>query len=113
MATAQELVDALLRLTRHECDAVILQAEPFYVQAAMVSDAEFVLEAVSGAFLPGPLTAGQLQKLHALRFQPPGQLSPNHWQHPRSDAVEAARILIQTLSDVYGVAVGAAEVIEV
>ena len=113
MATAQELVDALLRLSRHECDAVILQAEPFYVQAAMVSDAEFVLEAVSGAFLPAPLTAGQVQKLHALRFQPPGPLSPNHWQHPGSDAARAAGILTETLDEVYGIPLDAAEVIEV
>jgi len=113
MATVQDLVDGLERVRVKHTEAVIFQGDKGYVQAALVTKDQFKLEAVSDEFLEKPLTTAQLLALRRLGFQPPGPLSPNHWQHASADPSAAAEVLGQTLTQVYGESLDAVEVVDV
>ena len=114
MATVQDIVDGLERLTAGNIDALIVQGREAYVQAALVNEGNFKLEAVSDEFLKKPLTTAQLLALRRLGFQPPGPLSPNHWHYAvTADPGAAAEVLATTLTEVYRERLADAEVVDV
>lgn len=114
MATLNDLFEGLERLKAQHIDALILQGRDFYVQAALDVRGQFRLEAVSDEFLDKPLTTAQLLALRRLGFQPPGQVSPNHWQYAAAtDLTAAAEMLATTLLEVYQERLEDAEVVDV
>lgn len=114
MATVQEIVEGLERLKAGHIDALIVQGRDAYVQAALAHEGKFKLEAVSDEFLEKPLTTAQLLGLRRHGFQPPGPLSPNHWQHAATDdPAAAAELLAATLTEVYQERLDEAEVVDV
>lgn len=114
MATVQDVVAGLERLKAQHIDALILQGRHAYVQAALMNADNFKLEAVSDEFLEKPLTTAQLLALRRLGFQPPGPLSPNHWQHAATtEPAAVAERLATTLTEVYQERLEDAEVVDV
>lgn len=107
-----EFVEGLERVLHKHAEAVIFQGRDAYVQAVLVSAQQLKLEAVSEAFLEKPLTTAQLVSLRRLGFQPPGPLSPNHWQYAPADAASAAAVLAAALSEVYGESIEAVQVVD-
>ena len=114
MATLQQVVDGLERLTARQNDAIILQGSDAYVQASLVNEGNIKLEAVSDEFLEKPLSTAQLLALRRMGFQPPGPLSPNHWQYAATNnPAAAAELLATALTDVYGEQLEQAEIVDV